>query len=151
MHDELIRKVAELMNQQAEAYARLESATAQLSEALTRNEPSAIETLTRTGEAELLRMRSRLVEITSALTKFAEIRASESDKKPLDAQAREQFETAAKKLLDLAKTFKILCERATTLAHGGSSFTSACIQMCGVPPSTYRPPVLRYADAGGAR
>lgn len=151
MHDDLIRKVAELMNQQAEAYARLESATAQLSAALTRNEPAAIESLTRAGESELLRMRVRLVEITSSLTKFAEIRAAQTEKTSLDPHAREQFEAAAKNLLNLAKEFRTMCDRATTLARGGSSFTSACIQMCGVPPSTYRAPILRYAETGGAR
>lgn len=151
MHDDLIQKVAELMTEQTAAYARLESATTQLSAALVRNEPQAIESLTRAGESELMRMRARLVEITSALTQFAEIRASQIEKTALDPKAREQFETAAKTLLDIAREFKKMCDRATNLANGGSSFTSACIQMCGVPPSTYRAPVLRYAEMGGAR
>lgn len=151
MHDDLIKKVAELMTEQTAAYARLESATMQLTAALSRNEPQQIESLTRAGDSELLRMRARLVEITSALTKFAEIRASQTEKIALDPQAREQFETAAKQLLEHAREFKKLSDRAASLAHGGSSFTSACIQMCGVPPSTYRAPILRYSEMGGAR
>jgi hypothetical protein len=150
MHDALIQRVAELMTEQTAAYARLESATAQLTGALALNEPQQVESLTRAGESELLRMRSRLVEITSALTKFAEIRASETEKTTLDPQSREEFETAAKHLIDHARKFKKICERASSLANGASSFTSACIQMCGVPPSTYRAPVLRPAEMGGA-
>lgn len=151
MHDDLIRKVAELMTEQTASYTRLESATAQLAAALAKNDPQAIESLTRAGESELLRMRVRLVEITSALTKFAEIRAAQEEKVALDPQAREEFETAAKNLLELAREFRKICDRASNLARGGSSFSSACIQMCGVPPSTYRAPVLRYSEMGGAR
>ncbi len=106
MHDDLIRKVAELMTEQTDSYERLESATAQLSAALARNEPQAIESLTRAGESELLRMRVRLVEITSALTKFAEIRAAQEEKVSLDPKAREQFEAAAKNLLEIAREFR---------------------------------------------
>ena len=151
MHDEIIRKVAELMSEQTAAYARLESAAGHLSAALTRGEPNAVESLTKAGEAELLRMRVRLLEITSALTGFSESRASETEKTPLDPTAREQFETAAKELLESAKIFQKSADRAANLAHGGSTFASACVQMCGVPPTTYNAPVLKYAEVGAAR
>lgn len=151
MQDDLIQKVAVLMNEQLEAYVRLESATAQLSAVLTRGEPSGIESLTRAGESELLRMRSRLLEITSALTKFAEFRAVQTEKTPLATEIREQFEAAAKKLLEAARSFQKVSSRASSLAIGGSSFATACIQMCGVPPTTYRAPVLKYVEGAHAR
>ena len=145
MQDDLIRKTAKLMTEQSAAYANLEALTAQLIAALTRCEPISIEMLSRAGETELFRMRSRLLEITSALTGFAEIRASQVESLPLDTDAREQFETAANNLLVIARKFEKTAGRATSLAHGGSSFATASIQMCGVPPTTYRAPVLKYS------
>ena len=150
MHDDLIQKISHLMSEQAAAYTRLESATAQLSAALVRGEPDIIESLTRTGDAELLRMRSRLLEITSALTEFAELRAQEAEKKPLDTAVREAFDNAAKSLLDSARQFQKIASRVANLSVNGSSFASACIQSCGVLPSTYSAPVLKYS-IGGAR
>ena len=150
MQDDLIQKVASLMTEQLEAYGRLESVTAQRSAVLTQGDPNGIESLTRAGESELLRMRSRLLEITSALTKFAETRAGQIEKTPLATDVREQFEASAKKLLESARSFQKVAARASALAVGGSSFSTACIQMCGVPPTTYNAPVLRYAE-GGAR
>ena len=149
MQDELIRKIAGMMAEQAIAYSRLESATAQLSAALTTGEPAKIESLTRAGESELQRMRSRLLEITTALTKFAEIRAAQPERTPLDAAARSEFELAAKGLLENARQFQRISKRATSLARNGSSLATMNIQMCGISPSTYRAPVLRYAE--GAR
>jgi hypothetical protein len=146
MQDDLIRKVAVLMSEQAAAYTRLESATNQLSAALLRGDPNAVEVLTRAGETELLRMRSRLLEITTALTNFAELRAAQAEKISLDGAAREQFELAAKNLLEVARQFQKLALRAKNLALSGSSFATACIQMCGVPPTTYRAPILKYAE-----
>lgn len=146
MQDELIQKVADLMTEQLNAYARLESATAQLSAVLVRGEPTAIESLTRAGETELLRMRSRLLEITSVLTKFSELRAAQTEKIPLASEIREQFEEAAKNLLEAARKFQIVAVRASSLAVSGSSFSTACIQMCGIPPTTYRAPVLKYIE-----
>lgn len=151
MHDELIRKVAGMMSEQTAAYTRLESAAAQLSAALVRGEPSAVESLSKAGETELLRMRARLLEITSALTVFAESRAAQAEKSPLDAESREKFEAAAKKLLEAAKRFQKISSKASNLALGGSSFAAACVQMCGVPPTTYRAPVLKYAEGGATR
>ena len=148
MHDELIRKVADLMSEESSAYERLESAVNQLSTALIHGEANTVESLTRAGETELMRMRSRLLDITSTLTTFAELRMQETEKSPLNAEAREQFEIAAKRLIEVAKSFQKLSSKAASLALGGSSFSSACVQMCGVPPMTYRAPVLKYYDGG---
>ena len=150
MHDELIQKISDLMTEQASAYTRLESATAQLSAALVRGEPELIESLTRTGESELTRMRSRLLEITSTLTEFAEMRARQDEKKPLEPSVRDAFDSAAKGLLEAARKFQNISNRVANLAINGSSFASACIQNCGVLPSTYRAPILKYST-GGAR
>jgi methylphosphotriester-DNA--protein-cysteine methyltransferase len=134
------------MNDQSSAYARLELATAQLTAALVRGEPNQIDALTRAGETELMRMRSRLLEITSSLATFAESRAAQTEKTPLDAETREQFDLAAQNLLTAARKFKDAAVQSATLANGGSSFANACIQMCGVPPMTYSKPVLQYAE-----
>ncbi len=133
------------MADQSAAYTSLESLTTKLIVALTACESSSIESLSRAGETELFRMRSRLLEITSALTDFAQLRSSQTESQPLDSDAREQFETAANKLLETARRFEILAGRASSLALGGSSFAAATIQMCGVPPTTYRAPVLKYS------
>lgn len=146
MQDDLIRKVANLMSEQSAAYKSLESATTQLSAVMMRGEVSMVETLSKAGEKELLKMRSRLLEITSALTEFAEMRARQAERTPLDTEAREQFENAAKNLLETAKSYQKIAGRASSLALGGSSFATACIQMCGLPPTTYNAPVLRYAE-----
>jgi hypothetical protein len=151
MQDDLIQKVAVLMSEQLAAYERLESVTAQLNAALTRGEINSIESLTKAGDSELLRMRSRLLEITSALTKFSELRAAQTEKVPLSSNVREQFETAAKKLLEAARDFQKAAARASSLAIGGSSFATACIQMCGIPPTTYQAPVLKYAEGAPSR
>ena len=151
MQDDLIQKVAGLMNEQLQGYGRLESATAQLCAAMTRGETEGIESLSKAGESELLRMRSRLLEITSALTKFAELRAAQAEKIPLAADVREQFESAAKKLLEAARNFQKVSGQASSLAIGGSSFATACIQMCGIPPTTYQAPVLKYAEGAASR
>ena len=132
------------MAEQSAAYTSLESLTTQLIAALTRCQPNGIESLSRTGESELFRMRSRLLEITSCLTSFAEVRADNPDSLALETETREQFESAAKGLLEAARKFEKLARRAASLAHGGSSFAAANIQMCGVPPTTYRAPVLKY-------
>lgn len=149
MQNDLVRKVAELMSEQSAAYRRLEAATEQLSAALVRGEPNGIEALTRAGESELLRMRARLVEITSLLTKFTDLRAAEPEKTPLETDVREQFEAQAQKLLDCAREFQKIVARAANLALGGVSFSSACIQMCGVPPTTYNAPILKNNEGAG--
>jgi hypothetical protein len=145
MEADLVKKIATLMKAQADAYAGLESLTNQLIAALTRSEPINIDSLSRAGESELFSMRSRLLEITTALSAFAECRAGNTGSLPLDAHARQQFEESANKLLKTARNFENIIRRASSLAIGGSSFAAASIQMCGVPPSTYRAPLMRYA------
>lgn len=135
------------MTEQAVAYGRLTSAVTQLSVALVGGKPETIEALTRTGDSELLKMRSRLLQITAQLTNFADARARETEKSPLAAEARQQFETAAKSLLDAARAFEKISGRAANLALGGSSFATTLIQTCGIAPSTYRAPILKYAEA----
>jgi hypothetical protein len=149
MQDDLIRDIAGMMTEQAAAYGRLESATNQLSGALTTGEPAVIESLTKAGIAELTRMRSRLLEMTSALTQFTEMRAAQAERIPLDSSSRAAFESAARTLLDNAKRFQRASMVATGLARSGSAFATACIQVCGVQPSTYQAPVLRNAEGVG--
>jgi tRNA U55 pseudouridine synthase TruB len=147
MQDELIRRIASLMAEQSAAYASLQSLTTQLIGALTRSEPFAIESLSKTGESEMLRMRARLLEITSALTDFGKMRSINPDGPRLDADAREAFEREAQKLLAAARNYDTTAKRGAALALGGSSFAAAAIQMCGVPASTYRAPVIKYNKA----
>lgn len=136
------------MQEQTESYAKLDAVAVQLNAALVRGEPDNIEAITRTGESELLRMRSRLLQITASLTKFAETRENQAEKTTLTAEVREQFENAAKNLLDSARHFAKISERARNLALGGTSFANACIQTCGVAPLTYRAPVLKQEETG---
>jgi hypothetical protein len=150
MQNELIQKVADLMGDQTSAYNRLQSGAGQLAAALVQGEPNTIESLSRSGETELMRMRARLLEMISALTEFSAMRAGETEKIPLDKGIREQFDTAAKQLLEAAGSFQSVASRCTSLALGGSAFSAACLQMCGVPATTYRAPVLKYAE-GAAR
>lgn len=150
MQDDLIRKIAKLMAEQSAAYTSLQSLTIQLIAALTRCEPVTIESLSRSGETELFRMRARLLEVTSALTEFGQLRAAQTESQPLDTGARETFETEANKLLETARRYEKVAGRAASLALGGSSFASANIQMCGVTPSTYRAPVLKYSRGAAA-
>ncbi len=143
MQNELIQKVANLMSEQAQAYSRLQKTTKNLQASLIQGDVTQIEKLTREGESELLWMRSRLLEITSELTHFAETRATQAENQPLEENIREEFDKSAKGLIEIAKEFKTLTSRVTGLALGGSSFATACIQVCGVPASTYRKPVLK--------
>lgn len=133
------------MAEQSAAYTSLESLTGQLISSLTHCEPYQIESLSRAGETELFRMRSRLLQITSSLTDFADIKAGQTDSVPIETNAREQFENSANALLETARRFEKTIGRATSLALSGSSFAAANIQMCGVPPTTYEAPVLRFS------
>ena len=150
MQDDLIRKIADLMAEQTAAYTSLSSLTSHLIAALTRCEPTSIESLSRTGETEMFRMRARLLEITSALTDFGKFRSNQAEPQPLEPSVREAFEKEANTLLEAARSYQKIAGRAASLALGGSSFASASIQMCGVPPSTYRAPVLRYSKGATA-
>lgn len=144
MQDELIRKIADMMLAQSSAYASLESLTLQLVSALTRCDADEVEELARAGESALFRMRSRLLEITTALTLFAESRTGQTESPALDADTRELFESAANGLIECARKYEKISGRASTLALGGSSFAAAAIQTCGIPPVTYNAPVLNF-------
>jgi len=136
------------MTEQTAAYSSLESLTTQLIGALTRCEPTQIESLARAGETEMFRMRARLLEITSTLTEFAEFRAKQTEPVSLDPASRENFEKAVAELLGIARSFDKLAGRTTSLAVSGATFAAAGIQNCGVPPTTYNAPVLRYQKGG---
>jgi hypothetical protein len=148
MQDEIIRNVAHLMTAQTAAYTSLGSLTTQLVGALTRCEPNQIESIARAGETEMFRMRARLLEITSALTEFTEFRSKQTEPVSLDPASRENFEIAVADLLAIARDFDKLAGRATSLAVSGSTFAAAGIQNCGVPPTTYNAPVLKYQKGG---
>ena len=143
MQEDLIKKIANLMSEQAAAFSSLESLTKQLISVLIRSEPNNIESLSRAGETELMRMRARLLEITNDLTAFSEINRQENYQSTISPEVREKFESAANILLEAARNYQKVSKRTENLAHSGSSFATACIQICGVPPSTYRAPVLK--------
>jgi hypothetical protein len=146
MLDDFINQAATLMQEQAGAYRRLDSACGQLAAALVQGSPTAIESATRAGEGELLRMRARLVQLMSALSAFAEARAGAGQNLPISPAARQAFEAASGALLAAANDFQRTSARAAALATSGSSFAAACIEVCGVPPTTYRAPYGRRGD-----
>jgi hypothetical protein len=146
MLTELINRAADLMHEQAASYTRLDSVCGQLISALVRGAPEVVESLTRAGESELLRMRARLVQITSTLTSFAEARARSNDSGSIGNEARLKFEAASQELLNAAHKFQVTQARAAALAANGASFVTACIETCGVPPTTYRAPYARRGD-----
>jgi hypothetical protein len=146
MLDDLVQNIARLMREQAAAYRQVDAVTAQLAAALVRGEPEIIESLTRAGDSQLLKMRSRLLQIMSALTLFAETRARTEGQTTLKPETRSEFEAASGELMEAARAFQKTNNRASGLAVGGSSFAAACIQMCGVPPTTYRAPYSRKME-----
>lgn len=149
MSSELIIQASELMREQASAYRELNSSCEQLVASLVRGAPSQIEAQTRVGEAHLLRMRARLVKIMSCLAAFADSRTQAPESRSISTQAREAFETASTEMLKEALNFQRIQNRATALYAGGSTFTTACIEMCGVQPVTYRAPYVRKGEASG--
>ena len=150
MQDDLIQKIAKLMGEQSAAYTSLDSLTNHLISSLTQGDPGQIESLSRAGESELFKMRSRLLEITTLLTDFADLKSARTEPNPIDTDVRQQFEKSANILLDTARQFEKTVGRATSLALSGSSFAAANIQMCGVEPTTYGAPVLRYSRGATA-
>lgn len=140
MPEELIQQTAGLMREQAAAYRRLTSACEQLTASLVRGAPETVTSLVRAGEGELLHMRARLIKIMSSLTAYADRRAQSASAPPLSAEARAEFGQASNELLESARSFQGVRARASALAANGSNFTGACIEMCGVQPTTYRAP-----------
>jgi hypothetical protein len=140
MPEELVQQAARLMREQAEAYRRLTSACEQLTGSLVRGAPETISSLVRAGEGELLHMRARLVKIMSALTAYSDQRTQSHSAPAISADARAEFGMASNDLLAAARRFQGVRSRTAALATNGSNFTSACIEMCGVQPTTYRAP-----------
>ena len=145
MLDNLIQNAAKLMREQAAAYRRLDAACQQLCAALVGGQPEVIESLTRAGEAELLKMRVRLVELMTALSTFAERHAGGQG--ALGAETRVAFRDASSELLQAAQTFQRTQARAAAVANNGASFAAAGIEICGVAPLTYRAPYTRSGEA----
>jgi hypothetical protein len=134
------------MEEQARGYAQLERSCAELCEALIKGEPVAIESMTRSGENELFPMRARLVRIVRSLTIFAEARALAPETSALSSETRAAFEAASDSLLQAARNFQRTRARAAALTTSGATFATACIEVCGIPPTTYRGPYARTAE-----
>lgn len=147
MADELIGRAAALMREQADAYARLDAACARLSDVMAAGHPAQVASEVRAVEGEMLRMRSRLVRLMSALTGFSDARAAAPERHAITPATRADFENASAGLLRAARAFRRTHERAAALANGGATFAAACIQQCGVPPTTYRAPYARRGEA----
>lgn len=136
------------MQEQTAAYGRLEAASAQLGVALVRGEPSEIESMTRAGESELLKMRSRLLQLMSTLTAFADACAAAPETSKLTHETRAAFESASSELTRAARSFARTRSRSAALANNGSTFAAACIETCGIQPVTYRAPYARRGEGG---
>jgi hypothetical protein len=143
----LIYRASELMQQQAAAYRRFNLICERLAAALIRGDLEQIEALTRSGEGELLGLRSRLAQLTSTLTSFAARRSSAADCSPVSPEARAAFESASNELMMRARAFQQTRARVAALATNGVAFATACIEMCGVQPTTYSAPYVRRADS----
>lgn len=143
MTDNLITEAARLMEEQIRDYARLESACARLAETLISGDAALIEATTRASEVPLLEMRARLVRIIQALTAFADARSDAQESSPLSPAVRAQFESASSNLLRAAREFQRTRARAAALTTNGATFATACIEMCGIQPTTYKGPYTR--------
>ncbi|HEY6804695.1 MAG TPA: hypothetical protein VI306_14070 [Pyrinomonadaceae bacterium] len=146
MSNELVSAATRLMIEQTADFARLEVACKNLSDALITSEPAAIDPLTRAGEVELLRMRSRLVRIIQSLTAFAEARAAAPQSQKLSPEVRSEFESASKEMLAAGRKFQRTRETAVALTTSGSTFAAACIEFCGIQPTTYNGPYSRSGE-----
>ena len=146
MPDKTIYRTSELMKEQASAYVRLTALFESLATALAYGQLGQIDSLTRTAEGELIRLRSRLAQITSLLSSFASERGTGSERSPVSAEARAAFEAASDELLSNARNFQRTRARAAALAINGAAFAGACIGMYGIPPTTYGGPYNRRGD-----
>ena len=146
MLDELIQNAAKLMREQAAAYRRLDSACHQLAAALVSGQPETIESLTRAGEGELLKMRARLVQMMSALASFADARTGTDRQVSLSTETRAAFRDASHELLEAAQNFQRTQARAAALANNGAIFATVGIENCGMTPTTYRAPYARRGE-----
>lgn len=147
MLNDQLHNAAELMREQTVSYRRLNAATVHLAAALVQGTPEVIYALVSGGEGELLKMRARLARLIGALTAFADARGAVGDNNPPSQDARVDFEAASSELLLAARDFERTHHRATSLATIGTAFAGACIETCGVPPTTYRAPYTRLGES----
>ncbi len=145
MIDDHIREVTQLMVEQADDYVTLDQRCAELCEAMVAGQLKTIDSQTNDGGAILFRMRARLIRIIRALTDFAEARAA-SQNTTLTPETRSAFEAASGELLNAARQFQRIRERAAALTTGGATFATACIEVCGIQPSTYKAPYARNGE-----
>ncbi|MDX2030115.1 MAG: hypothetical protein SF339_05575 [Blastocatellia bacterium] len=145
MLDDLIKNAAKLMREQTAAYRRLETACNQLSAALVSGKPETIESLTRAGEETLLGMRVRLVQLMTALAAFADKHPG-AEEGALGPETRIAFRDASDELFRAARDFQRAQARAAAVASNGAAFAAAGIELCGVPPTTYRAPYSRRGE-----
>jgi hypothetical protein len=146
MTDKPILETTRLMEEQARSYVQLDLSCTKLCEALIHGEPAAIEAMTRNSENELFPMRARLVRIVRSLTIFAEARALAPETSSLSPEVRAAFEVASNTLLQAARDFQRTGARTAALTTSGATFATACIEVCGIPPTTYRGPYARNAE-----
>ncbi len=145
--DDLINEAARLMNEQAADYERLQAACGRLAQVLIEGEPAVIEAATRVGESQLLQMRARMVRIIRTLTSFAEARARDSENSSLSPETRSAFESASTELMTKAREFQLTRQRTAALTSSGATFATACIEMCGIQPTTYSAPYARNGES----
>lgn len=146
MGEELIIQATELMQEQTEAYQRLNLTCAQLIEVLTQSNAETVGSLVKTGESELLNMRARLLRLMFTLTSFADARAAMPAEHKIGATTRDAFSRASTELQKAAISFQKTCGRASVLATNGAIFASVCIEMFGILPTTYRGPYIRRGE-----
>jgi hypothetical protein len=146
MTDTPIRATTKLMEDQARDYVLLDRSCSELCEALIQGDATLIGSMTHNGEAKLLPMRARLVKIVRELTIFAEARALAPEVTSLSPSVRAAFEAASNSLLKSAAQFQRTRARAAALTTSGSTFATACIEVCGIPPTTYRGPYARNPE-----
>lgn len=146
MGEELILQASELMHEQTQAYARLKAICAQLTEALAASNPEGVTTVVRAGETELLEMRARLLRLMFKLTKFADLRAAAPNGVPLSSSTRTGFGQASSALQKAAQHYQQIGGCASALAINGAIYSSMCIEMFGIQPTTYRAPYARRGE-----
>lgn len=146
MSEELIIQATELMQEQTQAYGRLQSACAQLTAALAQSNPEMVAAVVRAGETELLEMRARLLRLMFKLTRFADARAAAPDSVPISTPVRTAFSQASTELQTAAQAYQRVGGRASALAINGAIFSSVCIELFGIQPTTYRAPYTRRGE-----
>ncbi len=146
MSEELILEATTLMQEQTEAYTRLSKTCGKLATALINSTPDVIGVIVRTGELELLNMRSRLLRLMSALATFADARATNSAAPALSPNTRQAFSQASSALQQAANEFQQTGARTAALAVNGEILSSVCMELCGIQPTTYRAPYVRQGE-----